>query len=201
MAEEWPQEEGIFFLSYKLRQEDYENYNLIVMEDVTKKKQKRQTVFGMVATMIVAIILVTFLITGRFQRTFLLLTFSLLLFSLFSVLYFPITFPRKIKKSVKNVFDHPQSKLSGSSYKFSIGEKGLFCQETSADGFLSGEYHVVWKQIRRVYIYDVGIVLMKNATEGIFLPSRILERELDGDLKAFVIRKANQHEILVLYER
>lgn len=201
MAEHLPQEDGIFFLSYKLRQEDYENFNLIVMEDVTKKRQKKQTVFGMLSTMIVAIILVTFLVTGRFQRIFLVLTFLLLLFSLLSVLYFPISFPKQIHKSVKAVYDLPQNKMAGSSYKFSIGEKGLSCQETSADGFLSGEYSVAWEQIRRIYIYDVGVVLMKNATEGIFLPSRILEKELDGDLKAFIIRTASKNKILVLYER
>lgn len=201
MAENWPQDEGVFFLSYKLKEEDYENYNLIVMEDVTKKKQKRQTIFGMISTMIVAIILVTFLITGRFQRVFLLLTFLLLLLSLFFVLYFPISFPRKVKKAARQAFVDSENTLAGKSYKFSVGQKGVACQETSADGFIGGEYTISWKQVRRIYIYDVGVVFMKNATEGFFLPSRILERELDGDLKAFIIRKANQNKILVLYER
>ena len=186
----------LYNITFTLNINDYYNYNKIVFSELIHKKQKRLTILGILAVTVAAFVLSTFLITSELEVLFIALDILLILSGIFCIIYYPAIFSRVLKKTVIKTY-----KLKNLAYE----KITLEFSETHITQIIQGENPQIitnnWQDFKEIFIYNDYTVLLLFLKNGVYIPSRILDKAYDAKLKSFIIAKAEDVDMKILYEK
>lgn len=185
-----------FELKYSLTIDDYYMFNLIVFDEAMRVKRQKQTAVGIISVLVAAIVLSTFFITSEFQVLFLSLSILLTIFGIYSILFYPIIFPKQLKKAVEKKYD--DSDLENEEIFLQIHDGGFTEHSGTNDVTVT---NVVWKDVDIIYISDFYVVLIVDSLQGVLIPSRCLNSISDTQMKGYIINKAKQNNIRILFQK
>jgi hypothetical protein len=169
---------------------------MIVYGETIRKKSRKQTTLGMASVLIAGVGLSVFFITSEFQTIFFAMETLLILFGIYSIVFYPIVFPKRLKRSAQK--EYKKNMLSEKGFVVKFTDRGveeiIIDQENAKKVFK-------WADFRIIYIYDQYIVFVRREQKGIVVPSRVLKIKHDAELKSYVIYKANENEVKVVYQK
>jgi len=185
-----------FELEYKLTLDDYYIFNLIVFDETMRTKRKRQTTIGIISVVVAALVLSTYFVTSEFQLLFLSLSVVLTIFGLYSILFYPLIFPKQLKKAVETKYN--ESGLMDEKIFLQIHDDG-FTEHSGTDNITVT--NVEWKDVDTVYVSDFHVILIVDNLHGVLIPSRSLNSISDSQMKGYIINRAKQNKVQVLFEK
>jgi hypothetical protein len=175
---------------------DYYYYNLIVYGETIRKKSRAQTAWGLASVATAGITLSVFFITSEFQGIFLVLEILLILFGVYSIIFYPLIFPSRLKKTASR--EYRKNALKDKTFSLRFSDMGIEEKITSGDRMRK---LFRWVDFRIIYVYDHYIVFVRREQRGIMIPSRALKVRYDAELKSYVIFKANENDVKVVYQK
>jgi hypothetical protein len=142
------------------------------------------------------IVLGAFFFTNKFQLIFIILEMILILLGIYSVIYYPLIFPYKLKKAAKK--EYINNMIDEKYFMLKFSDKGID-ERIISDDVSNTSFE--WSDFDRIYIYDKYLIFIIHAQKRIIIPSKVLKFKHDAELKSFVIYHAEKNNVIRIYQK
>jgi hypothetical protein len=158
-----------FKLSYTINEEAYTHFNMAIIKNASKGKQRRFSIIGAVLMATgIGLFFYVFMYSGL-DILFVAFASALILSSIISFLFYPFCYPRMVKRAVSNSFVKSGYKDAEITVLFdndkitemSPDQKSIFSLDTILGVIESGKYFLIKISGKR------GLLIPKSATGGL----------------------------------
>lgn len=187
---------SIYEIEYDISEDDYFHYNFIVYEESIKNKSRNQTLFGIFSAIVAGFLLSTLLITDEFQALLIVLNIVLTLFSIYSIIFYPLIFPSKLRESTIEIYR--DKNINEIIVNLKISKSGITQEIKNKE---EKSVFIPWERFKYIYIYDNYIIMMIDEKNSIVIPSKALKEQYDAELKSYIIFKSEENNKKIIYQK
>ena len=177
-----------FNFKFQVTREDFMDFNLVSINSVTKKSDKKNKLMGVVE-LVIGVLLIVYFFTAEIKPPIIYIALGVLLclFSTVSLIFYPIFFPRALKKSINSAYD----KSGYDNVDIELFIDNVRVLEKTSDG----EKEHFWKLSNGVTETDNHYLLQLSEKTGMLIAKTTLGDDLSS-FDEFLTGVCNHFELM-----